>query len=96
MPIAAILGAFLTFLLRQVVVKFVMIMAIAAAVMLLWPIIKELADTFLNFSAIDSALGGLPSGVWYFMQLARVDIGLPMVFGAYVTRFIIRRIPVVG
>lgn len=36
------------------------------------------------------------SGLAYFLGLAQFDIGLPLILGAYVIRFLIRRIPIIG
>lgn len=48
-------------------------------------------------SALDlSTLGGIPASVWYFLDLFNVSVGLPMMLAAFVTRFLIRRIPVIG
>jgi len=38
----------------------------------------------------------LPDGVLYFLDLFMVSYGLAMVVGAYVLRFILRRIPLIG
>jgi hypothetical protein len=47
-------------------------------------------------SALTSALTSIPSSVWYFLDLMNFSMGVSMVLSAYVTRFIIRRIPVIG
>jgi len=38
----------------------------------------------------------VPAGVWWFASVAQLDVGIPMVFGAYALRFLIRRIPIIG
>ena len=40
-----------------------------------------------------SAIG---SGTWYFLNVFQVTQGLSLVVSAYATRFVIRRIPVIG
>lgn len=47
-------------------------------------------------AGITSAMGGLTAGTWYFLDLFAFSQGLPMVLSAVATRFIIRRIPVIG
>jgi hypothetical protein len=47
-------------------------------------------------SALAGAFGGIGEGVWYFMDLCAFSYGVPLVISAYATRFIIRRIPVIG
>jgi hypothetical protein len=34
--------------------------------------------------------------VWYFLDLFNVTAGIPLLLSAWVTRFIIRRMPVIG
>jgi hypothetical protein len=88
----------LGFLLRSVVVKFVTFFA-------LFFIVKELVNVLVSSnlypgatqaSTLSSALSGLPESVWYFLDLFSVSTGLSTVVSAYATRFIIRRIPVIG
>ncbi len=38
----------------------------------------------------------IPSVVWYFMNMLSIQYGLPIVLGAYLIRFFIRRLPVIG
>lgn len=88
----------LAFLLRSVLVKFVTFFA-------LFFVVKE----FVNFavssnlypgatqaSQLSGALSGLPTGVWYFLDLFSISTGFSAVISAWVTRFIIRRIPIIG
>jgi hypothetical protein len=44
----------------------------------------------------DGLLGGLPNDVLYFMSVLRLDYGLPVLLAAYVLKFGIRRLPVIG
>lgn len=92
----AIISQAVAYLLRGVVGQFVAMTVIAGLIVVMWPLVKELVGPFVNFAAIDSALAGLPAGVWYFLAWARVDLALPLTTGALVTRFIVRRLPVVG
>lgn len=105
MPLAGLFGIFLSalntimgFVFRQVVVKFVVFFA-------LFFIVKELVNVMVSSnlypgatqaSALSSALSGIPGSVWYFLDLFAVSTGLSTVVSAYATRFIIRRIPVIG
>lgn len=36
------------------------------------------------------------SGLSYFLELGQINIGLPLVIGAYIARFLIRRLPFIG
>lgn len=42
------------------------------------------------------AFSGLPSGVLYFVDALNLGAGMTIILGAYVLRFLIRRLPVIG
>lgn len=42
------------------------------------------------------AFGSIPAGVMYFCEPMHLDTGISIICGAYVVRFLIRRIPVIG
>jgi len=48
----------------------------------------------------DAGLGAvfstLPESVWWYLELFRLDLGVPALVSAWAGRFIIRRLPVVG
>ncbi len=87
------LNAALGFVFRSVLVKFVVFFA-------LWFITTEfvgaIGSLLPNASSLSGALGGIPGGVWYFLDLFNVSAGVPILLSAWATRFIIRRIPVIG
>ena len=86
-------NAILAWLVRSVLVKFVLFFG-------LWFVTTEfmqvLAPYLPDASALSSALGGLPADLWYFLDLFKVSYGVPLVLSAYVTRFAIRRLPIIG
>ena len=45
---------------------------------------------------MNDVLGGVPASVWYFLDLFNVSVGMGYVVPALATRFIIRRIPLIG
>lgn len=47
-------------------------------------------------ASLAGAFGGIGADVWYFMDMCAASYGLPLIISAYATRFIIRRIPVIG
>ena len=47
-------------------------------------------------ASLAGAFGGIGPDVWYFMDLCAFSAGVPLIISAYATRFIIRRIPVIG
>lgn len=83
----------LGFVLRTLVIKFVVFSA-------LFLIVSEFVPVILNLLPASSNLPGLinqlPDSVWYFMNLFAVITGLKIVISAFLTRFIIRRIPIIG
>jgi Protein of unknown function (DUF2523) len=49
-----------------------------------------------NGSSVNSALSGIGQATWFFLDVFMLQVGLSAVISAYATRFIIRRIPVIG
>jgi hypothetical protein len=83
------------FVLRGVVVKFLILTAIYYVVT--W--IAESVLTQLDISSLtglQTIINSLPDGLLYFMGVFRFDVGLPLILGAMLTAFIIRRLPIIG
>jgi hypothetical protein len=87
------LGAMLGFLLRSVLVKF---FAFFALFFITTEFISILSSFLPDTNSFSNALSGIPSGVWYFLDLFNVSSGIPLLLSAWATRFIIRRLPVIG
>ncbi|OOF56091.1 hypothetical protein BKK56_03650 [Rodentibacter genomosp. 2] len=85
----------LGWLFNVVVIKFVMFGLIFLA---LTEVVPLLIQVFLPEDAknISSLLSSVPSQVAYFLSMFKLDLGIKSVVSAYVTRFLIRRIPFVG
>lgn len=83
----------LAFVLRQVVVKFVVLFA-------LFFVIQAFVSTLGSFlpdpSSLTGALGSLTAGMWWFLDLFAFSQGAALVVTAMVYRFLIRRIPLIG
>lgn len=88
----------LGFVLRSVIVKFVTFFA-------LFFVVKEFVNVLVQSqlypgatqaSALSSALSGISTSTWYFLDLFSVSTGLSTVVSAYAARFIVRRIPLIG
>ncbi|HGU6004181.1 TPA: DUF2523 family protein [Escherichia coli] len=45
---------------------------------------------------LSSLFANLSDGFWYFINLSKLPQGISMIISAMATRFIIRRIPVIG
>lgn len=96
MALPVLFAPVLTFLLRDVVVKFVVFTAIFAVVAFLVPIAVGFLSPYIGTSALTSAFGALGPGVWYFLDFFNLSYGLPLLISAFVARFLIRRLPVIG
>lgn len=84
------------FFMRAAVIKFFVVSAIVAALAVLVPMVIDLLGAAGLTVMLNSAFGGLPPGVWYFIDLLQFNYGLPVLITAYVSRFLIRRLPIVG
>jgi len=47
-------------------------------------------------NAVTGMFSVIGSGTWYFLSVFQITQGLSLVVSAYATRFVIRRIPVIG
>lgn len=83
----------LTWVFRSVLVKFALFFA-------LYFITSEftgfIASLLPKASALNGALSGITAGTWYFLDAFQLPMGLSLLVSAYTTRFIIRRLPVIG
>lgn len=59
-------------------------------------LLTELVTDYLKLDNLSSLFGGLHDSVKYFMGLAALDMGFPMILSAYATSFMIRRLPFIG
>jgi hypothetical protein len=85
----------LSFLLRSVLIKFVLYFAlfffVSEAVQYL-----QTAGILPSVSTLTGAFGGIGADVWYFLDLCSFSYGAQVIVAAYATRFVIRRIPFIG
>lgn len=93
--ILSALNVLLGFLIRSVIVKFVIFFGLFFITTEFVQVLTS-AGILPNASSVSTSLGGIPSAVWYFLDLFNVSAGIPIIFSAYVARFIIRRLPVIG
>ena len=85
----------LTFVLRSVLVKFVLFFGLFFVTT---EFIQVLSSSGLlpTSASLSGVMGGVPSAVWYFLDLFSFSVGFSALLSAWVTRFIIRRIPFIG
>ncbi|MCL2875468.1 MAG: DUF2523 domain-containing protein [Betaproteobacteria bacterium] len=91
-----ILGWALGWFVRDVVVKFLVFSGLYALLLLLVPLAVSFLGGFISSSSLNDIFSAIPAGVWFFLDLFRIDLALPLVISAYVARFLIRRLPVIG
>ncbi|HCN3200966.1 TPA: DUF2523 domain-containing protein [Escherichia coli] len=86
-------GAF-GFVFKGIVAKFFLFSALFYVTTEFIPII---IDWFLPKSTnLAELFGSLPDAIWYFLNLLQFPLGVPLVISAMLTRFIIRRLPIIG
>lgn len=87
------LNSVLAWVFRSLLVKFVLFFA-------LYFITSEFVGFIVALlpgtGAVDSALSGISTATWYFLDVFQIQTGIAMVVSAYATRFVIRRLPILG
>lgn len=89
----SVLYGVLGFLLRSVIVKFTVFFALYFIVQEFVPLILDMVNRQLPLLALISSI---PDSLKYFFSVFKVIDGINIILSAFVTRFIIRRIPVIG
>ena len=92
----AILYAVLGWILRQVVIKFVVIGAVYALLVLLVPMAVGYVGPFIGTGSLNSLFAAVPDSVYFFFYFFRLDVGLPLTISAFIAGFLIRRLPLIG
>ena len=92
----AILYAVAGWLLRQVVIKFVVIGAIYALLVLLVPMAVGYLAPFIGTTSLTLLFAAVPDSVYFFFYFFRLDVGLPLTISALIAGFLIRRLPLIG
>ena len=92
----AILWLVISWLIRAVLIKFLVFTSVFMLVALLVPFAIGWLASFIGVGDLTSAFNVLPAGIWYFLDIFRTDFGVPIIISAFVSRFLIRRLPVVG
>lgn len=91
--VLSVFNTALAWIFRSVLVKFILYFA-------LFFVTSEFIGLITNLipdgSSVNSTLAGIGASTWYFLDAFKVQTGLSLVVSAYATRFIIRRIPIIG
>lgn len=83
----------LGFVLSSFIIKFVVFGALMLIVHSFFDLVSHMIPTSYR---LNSVLGSIPASVWYFLDLFNIGAGFSAITSAYATRFIIRRLPVIG
>lgn len=83
-------------LVREVVIKAAVFAALYALLVLFMPLVWGYVSGFVGVSGLTSLFNAVPDGVYWFLYALKFDVGIPLVISAYVSRFLIRRLPIVG
>lgn len=92
----AILAPLVTWLIRGVVVKFLYLTAIFALLAIVIPVGINLITPHIGTAGLSSAFSGVGAGVWWFLDFFNLAFGVPLLISAYVARFLVRRLPLIG
>jgi len=87
------LNVILAFVVRSIIVKFVVYFALFFVTT---EFINVLSSMLPTGDKLSQAFGGLGGDLWYFLNLFNIRAGIPLILSAWVTRFIIRRLPIIG
>lgn len=85
----AVIGWFV----RSILVKFLIMFALFFVVSEFIPVLVSLLPTETNIKELFNLL---PDSAWFFINYFKIPTGITLVLSALLTRFLIRRIPIIG
>ncbi len=91
-----IITAALAWFLRSALLKATVMGILFAIVTALIPAIISKLAPFIGTDSLNDAFSSIPPGIWFFIDAFQLAFGLPLVISAFVARFLIRRIPIIG
>lgn len=89
----ALLWPLISWVFREVMLKFLIMGGVFIVVSELVPLVVDLILPFIGVDNLTVVFSGLPDSIWFFIDFARLDDGVPLCISAAVARFMIRRIP---
>lgn len=92
----AFLAPLISWIFSAVVVKFLILTALYAVMAILIPKAIELIAPSISTVGLNDAFGGFGSDVWFYLDFFALGYGIPLILSAAVTRFLIRRLPIIG
>lgn len=91
--IVSAINSALGFIFKTATVKFVLFFGLY---MVTYSFIAYLSDKLPSVTGLDSLFNQIPAGMWYFLDIFKFSTGFNLCLSAFVLRFMIRRIPVIG
>lgn len=95
-PLVPFIASAFTWLFREIVVKFLVFTAVLALVAFFVPYAVSYLGEFAGAGGLSNAFGAIDSSVWYVLRFFNLGYGVPLIISAYVSRFLIRRLPIIG
>lgn len=92
----AIVYAVVVWVLREVVIKFLVIGAVYSLLVILVPMAVGYVTPYVGVSSLNSLFAQVPDSVYFFFYFFRLDVGLPLIISAFIAGFLIRRLPLIG
>ncbi|WGE47311.1 DUF2523 family protein [Actinobacillus equuli] len=83
----------LSFIFKSLVIKFVVF---AIIFLVVTEVIPMLFEVFIPEQELQQYFDSIPSEALFFLSAFKIDVGIQMILSAYMTRFMVRRIPFVG
>lgn len=85
-----------SWLLKGAQLKFILFSVIAMLFTLVMTFVVPNIAGFISPTALSAAFASVDPKVWYFINLMDLGSGTALIISAYVSRFIIRRLPFIG
>ncbi len=94
--ILSALASFAQFLFRGIIVKFFVFFGLFYITTEFVPLVIEMFIPASLVPDINALFNQVPDSMWYFLNLMEFPLGVSLVVTSWVSRFIIRRLPIIG
>ena len=89
------LNAILGWIFRGVVIKFVILTALYYVITFIVSEVLSLLD-ISPVQNLETSINSLGASILFFMGVFKLEVGIPLILGAMLTAFMIRRLPFIG
>ena len=89
------LNAILGWIFRGVVIKFVILTALYYVITFIVSEVLSLLD-ISPVEGLEASINSLGASILFFMGVFKLEVGIPLILGAMLTAFMIRRLPFIG